>query len=134
MREYGRSADTRISSDSPLSCSRMVRMAFRPAVPPPTMTCRLLAMAGVWPSRALAPHRRAGRGRALSLPEGRRGSHAWRGAPGRELAEPVGRLPFLVEDSGRWACGHAGRVASADVALEGLLRLVIEEDRPVGAG
>src|SRR3990172_8622967 len=103
----------------------MARRAFRPAVPPPTITCRFLAMFAVCPPPPPLPAR---------LPSGGYGAEV-RGRPlGREGAQPVGRLGLLVEDGLGRADLRAGRAPAAQVALERLLGLAIEKDSPMGAG
>src|ERR671930_2531707 len=117
MREYGRSVETRMTSDGspPRSSWRMVTMALWPAVPPPTMTWRR----GL---PAMAPSPVAGRGQ-----------HARRSLGG-EVAQPVHGLGLLVEDGLGRARDRAGRIAAAEVALEGLVGIGVVEDGAVRAG
>ena len=46
MREYGVSALTSAISERSPSSSRIVRIAFMPAVPPPMMRCRVAIVTG----------------------------------------------------------------------------------------
>src|SRR6266542_6311201 len=125
MREYGFSALTSVISERSGSSSRIARIAFIPAVPPPMIRCRAAIIRS---SEELASSEPPSR---LAL----RGSreHALE-ALGRKIPEPVLRGDVLVENRRRGAGLGARRSAAAEVALEGLAGGRIVEHRPVRAG
>src|SRR5439155_14661963 len=57
-----------------------------------------------------------------------------RGALAREIVQPVGGGDVLVLDGGRRTGVSAGRIAATEIALEGLARGRVVEDRSVRAG
>src|SRR2546428_1908221 len=142
MREYGVSALTSAISERSPSSSRIVRIAFMPAVPPPMMRCRVAIVtgssrtAGARSQTRLAWRLRLARRPRdvlwLARPSPRPREHPGGPLP-RELAEPVGGRRRLVRDRRGRACLGAGRGAAAQVALEGLAGVRGVEHRPVGA-
>src|SRR5438128_929 len=142
MREYGVSALTSAISERSPSSSRIVRIAFMPAVPPPMMRCRVAIVtdssrtAGARSQTRLAWRLRLARRPRdvlwLARPSPRPREHPGGPLP-RELAEPVGGRRRLVRDRRGRACLGAGRGAAGQVALEGLAGVRVVEHRPVGA-
>src|SRR5438132_350473 len=127
MREYGFSALTSVISEGSPSSSRIVRIAFMPAVPPPMTRCRRAIFTGsprtagprsqtrlAWRLRLVLRPRDVLR---LARPSPDPRQHAGRPLP-RELAEPVGGRRRLVRDRRGRARLGAGRGAAAQVALE----------------
>src|SRR5437660_250091 len=106
MREYGFSALTSVISERSDSSSRIARIAFIPAVPPPMIRCRAAIIRS---SEELASPDAPPR---LALPSSH--EHVLE-AFGREIAEPVLRGDVLVEDRRRRAGLGAGRGAAAEV-------------------
>src|SRR6266850_3669959 len=142
MREYGFSALTSVISERSPSSSRIARIAFMPAVPPPMTRCRA---AIIRPSEELAStssieglgSRRYGAHLALrapsrlALPFPRQ--HALEALTG-ERGEPVLGGHVFVEDGRGRARFRTRRRAAAEVALERLARVRVVEHRPTGAG
>src|SRR5262249_11380776 len=143
MREYGFSALTSVISERSASSSRMVRIAFIPAVPPPMIRCRraiIQSFSALVEFRSfhrsarssddprLAPRPDAPR---LALPYPQQQAL---GALGREVGQPVRRGHVLVGDGRGRAGVGAGGIAAAEIALEGLARGRVVEHRSVRTG
>src|SRR2546422_575240 len=142
MREYGVSALTSAISERSPSSSRIVRIAFMPAVPPPMMRCRVAIVtgssrtAGARSQTRLAWRLRLARRPRdvlwLAPPSPPPPAHPG-GPPPPEPAPPGGRRPRGGRGPRGPACPGAGPGAAPQVALEGLAGVRVVEHRPVGA-
>src|SRR5215831_12663728 len=102
-------------SEAPRSYWRSVVMAFMPAVPPPTMTCRVRAIS---PLLCLASELRQLSSRAF----------------GREGSQPIAGVHLNVFNGCGWAGLGTGWTAIAEIALKGFLGVRIIENGAVWAG
>src|SRR3989475_12072260 len=97
MREYGFSALTSVISERSASSSRMVRIAFIPAVPPPMIRCRRAIIQSFSALAEFRSFRRSGRSsddpRLAPRPDAAlpQPHEQALGALGRELGQPVRR-------------------------------------------